>query len=96
MAHVQLAQGGFPLRPVGPAVDHGAAHAADAFPAVVVEGDGLLALQGEPLVDNVQHLQEGGVRGNIISLVGFQAARGLRPRLPPDLQGEIDRLAAHL
>ena len=96
MAHMQLAQGGFPFRAVGPAVDHGAAHAADPFPAIMVKGNGLLALQGEPLIDNVQHFQEGGVRRNILGLVGFQAARRLRPGLPPDFQGEIDSLAAHL
>ena len=58
MAHVQLAQGGFLLRTVGPAIDHRAAHAADALPAIVVEGDGFLALQGEALIDNVQHFQK--------------------------------------
>jgi hypothetical protein len=44
VAHVELADRA-PLPAVGDAVDHEAARAADALPAVVVEGDGLLALR---------------------------------------------------
>jgi hypothetical protein len=37
------------------------ARAADAFAAVVIECDGLLALLDEALVEDVQHLQERGM-----------------------------------
>ena len=43
---------------VGDAVDHEAAHAADAFAAVVIEGDRLFALVDERLVEHVEHLEE--------------------------------------
>ena len=45
------------------AVDHHAAHAADAFAAIVVEGDRLLALLDQALVDDVEHLEERHVLG---------------------------------
>ncbi len=43
---------------VGVAVDDHAAGPADPLAAVVVEGDRLLALRGQLLVDDVEHLQE--------------------------------------
>jgi hypothetical protein len=46
---------------VGHAVDDHAARAADALAAVVVEGDGILALGDEALVHDVEHLEEGHV-----------------------------------
>jgi hypothetical protein len=44
---------------VGLSVDHDPTGAADALTAVVVEGDGLLALVDETLVQHVEHLEEG-------------------------------------
>ena len=58
LAHVQLAGGGALLGAVGLAVDHQAARAADALAAVAVEHDGLAALVDQPLVDDVEHLEE--------------------------------------
>ena len=66
--------------------------AADAFAAVVVERDGLLALFDEPLVHHVQHLQERHVRADVPCLVGHQPALGLRPGLAPDVQGQVHHL----
>ncbi|GAA3420898.1 hypothetical protein GCM10018952_65740 [Streptosporangium vulgare] len=62
VTHVQLAGGGRHLLAVRDTVDDHAAHAADALAAVVVEGDRVVALQDEPLVEDVEHLQEGHVR----------------------------------
>jgi hypothetical protein len=69
---------------MGLAIDHGAAAAADAFAAVVLEGDGFLALQDELLVDDIEHLEEGHVRGNVASLVFLELARCVGASLTPD------------
>src|SRR5690625_5156124 len=45
-AHVQLAGAGLCIRAVGDAVDDQPAHSADAFAAVAVEGDGVIAVRG--------------------------------------------------
>jgi len=41
-----------------PTIDHDPARAADPFAAIVFEGDRLLALAEETLVENVEHFQE--------------------------------------
>jgi hypothetical protein len=56
------------------AVDHAAAAAADALAAVVVEGDRLLVLLDELLVDVVEHLEEGHVVGDVV-VVGPRSGR---------------------
>ena len=86
-AHVELAGGGA-LGAVGVAVDDQAARAADALAAVVVEGDRVLAVEGELLVEGVEHLQERHVRGDAVDLVGGHAAGGVGVLLAPDAQGE--------
>ncbi len=55
---MELAGGGSHLGPVGQTVDHHTAGPADALAAVVIEGDGLLALVRQALVEEVEHLQE--------------------------------------
>ena len=45
-------------RAVCDTVDHQAAHPADAFPAVVIEGDRYFPALGQALVDDIEHLQE--------------------------------------
>ena len=87
--HVQLAGGGGPFRTVRYAVDHHAAHAADALAAVVVEGDRVVAVEDQPLVEHVEHLQERHVRGDVGDLVGDHPAAVGRPGLAPDAQGQI-------
>jgi hypothetical protein len=86
--HVELAGGGA-LRAVRVAVDDEAARAADALAAVVVEGDRVLALEDEFLVEGVEHLQERHVRGDSVHLVGGHGAFGVGVLLPPDAQGEL-------
>jgi hypothetical protein len=70
-AHVQLAGRDERLGSLGDAVDDQAAGAADALPAVAVEGHRVAALHREPLVQRVQHLQERHVRRDVL-----HAARG--------------------
>ena len=88
-AHVELAGGRPVARAVRPAVDDDAAGAADALAAVVVEGDRVLALLDQALVDDVEHLEERHVRADVGRLVGDEAARRLRVLLPPDLERDL-------
>ena len=88
-AHVQLAGGRARARPVRPAVHHDAAGAADALAAVVVEGDRLLARERQPLVDHVEHLEEGHVRADVARRVGDEAALVLGVLLPPNVKGQV-------
>src|SRR4030095_6410478 len=88
---VELAGGRAPLGAVGLAVDHHPARAADALAAVVLEGDGLLALGDQPLVDRVEHLEEGHVGADALGLldVGDHLAL-VAGRLAPDVEGDVD------
>ena len=52
-------------RAVRHAVDHAAAHAADAFAAIVVEGDRLFALGDQVLVQHVEHFEERHVSADV-------------------------------
>ncbi len=63
-----------------------AARPADAFPAVGVEGDGILALLHQPLVDDVEHFEKRHVRGHVLRHVVDEPPGRLRPPLSPDLQ----------
>ena len=78
------------LRAMRDAIDHQTAHAADAFTAVAVEGDGILALESQPLVQHVQHLQEGHVLGDVVDPVNGHLAFGARP------PGATRRVTFHL
>ena len=75
---------------VGDAVDGQRAGAADALAAVVVEVDRLLALVDEAFVDDVEHFEEGGLLGDVLGIVGFDAALVLGAGLAPDFEGEIE------
>ena len=77
---------------MGLAVDYHAAGAADAFAAVVVEGDGALALFLEPLVENVEHLEKREVGADVVDFVALEAPFGVALFLPPDLEMEAHYL----
>ena len=64
------------------------AHTADTLAAVVVKDDRLLALLDELLVEDVHHLKEGGVGGDVAHLVGLKAALGMSVGLTPNLKFE--------
>jgi hypothetical protein len=66
-------------------VDGEAARATDALAAIVVERDGLDVFLNKALVDDVEHLEKGSIRGNIKSGIDFEAAALLRAVLTPDL-----------
>jgi hypothetical protein len=77
---------------LGDAVDHAGTGPADAFATVAVEGDRIFAAGDQILVDDVEHLQKGHVRRNVLGFVGDEAAAVVRTRLAPDLQGEVHHL----
>ena len=89
LPHVQLAGGGAGLRTVRLAIDHHAAAATDPLPAVMVEGDRLLALGEKPLIEDVEHLEERHLLGDAVDLIGLEPSRRIGPDLSPDLENEV-------
>ena len=87
LAAVELARRGAALRPVRLAVDHEAAGAADALAAVALERDRVLVLQGQALVEEVEHLQERHLRAS-------RPRRGAPRRSPPRRAPPAARRAA--
>lgn len=88
VAHVELAEGGPGLRAMGDSVDHGPAHPADPFPAVMVKGHRIPSFPGQVLVEDIEHLQERHVRGDVVQGVLFKGAGGVGVALAPDFQIE--------
>ena len=86
LAHVQLAGGRAPLRPVGLAVDHHPAGPADALAAVVLEGDRLATGGVELLVHDVEHLEEAHLLADVRGVVGLHGAGGIGAGLAPDVE----------
>jgi len=94
-AHMQLA-GGSPLPgAMRPAVYIHGAHPADAFAAIMVEGDGLFALMNKALVKHVEHLQKGHFRGYPADGIGLETAFVFLALLPPDLERKVHRIVFH-
>ena len=87
-AHVDLA-GGAAVGALGNAVDDDAAGAADALAAVALEGDGGLPSGGEPVIDDVEHLEEGTVGGDVARVDILEAACGLVGILSPESEMEV-------
>ncbi len=91
LAHVQLAGCGGLLGSVGLAVHHHATGSADALAAVARKLDRLVALGDERLVDDIEHLEERHVLGDVVGLVTHETAVGVGPGLTPDIEGHTDR-----
>src|SRR5947208_2465451 len=87
--HVELADGGGALGSVRDAVDHEATGAADTLAAVVLERDRRFAAIDQLLVDDVEHLEKGHVRADVLRLVGDQAAAGARALLAPHPERQV-------
>ena len=92
LAHVELAGGGAALGAVRLAIDHDPAGAADAFPAVAVEGDRLMARVDQTFVEHVEHLEERHVLAHVGHGVLHHGTGVGRPGLAPDPEGEIEGL----
>ncbi len=70
-----------PLRgAMGLTVDHQRARPADALTAVVVEDDRLLALLDEPLVEDVEQLEERRLVADLGNLMALETALSRRAR----------------
>ena len=87
-AHIELA-GGTDTVAVGDTVDGEAAHTADPFTAVVIEGDGFFVSFDEVFVDDIEHFQEGGFGGDVFGFVADEFAWGVWVILAPDLELEV-------
>jgi hypothetical protein len=83
--HVELADRGVLEAAVGDAVDHEPAGAADPFAAVVLEGNRLLALLHQALVDHVEHLEERHMLVDALRLVTDDLAGRGGVLLSPDV-----------
>jgi hypothetical protein len=92
----KLADGRAALSAVRQAVDHHRTGAADAFAAIGIERNRLLAFGDQILVDHVEHFQKGHVGQDIGGLVSDQPAFAFGVLLPPDFQGKIHARFAHL
>ena len=71
------------------AVDEQAAHAANAFTAIVIEGDRVLALAHKVVVQHIEHLQKGHVGRHIVHRIGLDLTLFFRACLSPDLQRQF-------
>jgi hypothetical protein len=85
-AHVKLTDRGAAIGSVRHAVDDEAAHAADAFAAVGIERDRVLALLRQPFVDDVEHFEKRHVRRHVLRGVVDQPPGSGGTALPPDSQ----------
>jgi hypothetical protein len=59
----------------------------------VIEGDRLLARRDEPLVHDIEHLEEAHVGADIRGRIVDDPTGGARARLTPDVQRQIHPLA---
>ena len=85
-AHVDLAGGRALVGSVRDAVDNQPATAADAFAAIRIERDRVLAALDHGFVDDIEHLEEGHVGMDVVRGVVHEPAGSIRPGLPPHFQ----------
>ena len=71
------------------------AHTADSLTAVVVEGDRILVLADQLLVQNVHHLKERRTLEDVFEFVGLKVTFCFRSRLSPNANVDVD-VAIHL
>ncbi len=71
---------------MGDAIDGHRALTANPFAAVVVEGNGIVALGDEVLVEEVHHFEEGRGGGNVVHLVIDELALAGTVLLAPDFE----------
>mgnify|MGYP003423049047 CR=1 FL=1 len=89
LTHVELASGGAGSGlTVRRTVDVERTHTADTFAAVVVEYERLLAVVNQLLVEDVEHLEEGSIVGDVFHLALFEMTGNLRTILLRILNGD--------
>jgi hypothetical protein len=89
MAHMELADGAALLMAVGNAVDDETACAADALATVVLEGDRVLALVDQILVEDIEHLEKRHMGADVFELVGREPTLVSGVFLPPNMQRQL-------
>ena len=101
MTHEQLAGRHMVVRTMGAAVDIQGAGSADTFTAVMIEGDRTAALAAlvdcnrihafpdQLLIEDIEHLEEGGILFNTRDMVGFEMSLALGVLLTPYLKIEF-------
>jgi hypothetical protein len=92
MAHVELAERGAGQRSVRRAVDHAAAHAADAFAAIVVERHGIDVVGDQVLVQHVEHFEERHFLIDVGDFVALHLTLVAGVALPPDVENDFHYL----
>ena len=55
----------------------------------MVEGDGLLAFAGEVVIHDVEHLEEGGILGDVAGFDGDEGSGGIGGLLAPDFEVKV-------
>ena len=88
MAHMKLAQRSLALGTVRHAVHHAAAHAANAFAAIVIERHRLFTLGQQILVQYVEHFQKRHVLADVGRFVPRHAALVAGVLLPPHVEDD--------
>jgi hypothetical protein len=78
-----------------PAIDIHGTHPADPLAAIMVEGDGLLALYDQSLVQYIEHLQERHLGRNAAHGIGLELTLVFFVLLSPHLEGEVHRIMFH-
>jgi hypothetical protein len=88
-SHVKLARCAGMIRTVRFAVHVKRAGAANSFTTIRIESDRIFAGNNEPLVHDIEHLEQRSLRRNIRRIVIDELAVRLRVRLSPNSQFEI-------
>ena len=73
----------------GPSADDETAGSADAFTAIMLEGDGVFAAHDQAFVDDVQHFEERHLGADVLGIVADHPALIGSILLPPDVKSEI-------
>ena len=95
LTHVELAGGDGAVRTVRMAVDIHRAHTAYTLAAVVVEGDRILVLADELLVEDIHHLQERCTLEDVFEFVGLEETFCFRSGLTPNANFNVN-VAVHV
>ena len=56
------------------AIDDHATGTTNAFSAIVIKCDGIIAIKNDLFIQQVKHLQKGGIRADIIQLIVYKLA----------------------
>ena len=77
-------------------INHERARPANSFAAVVVEHDGFFAFGHQLVIQDVEHLQERGLVGDLVNDVCLKVSLCCWASLAPDLQRDVFDVVAHL